>query len=355
MFDRRRRRSSENGICSMVRGVAAIVLLTLVTALTFLNISYGETRSQSNKQRPNSQQTLSIPQDVIHHESHLKDYAQKVRLLTAHARDDLERRLGFTVRPLTIHLDNNEAEMREHAQRDHGFTPPQWSAGLAYPSRGEVYLPVTHHTALLPLIKHELAHIALGPSSLPLWINEGVAVSLGEGLSWERVWTLNEAASLGNLHLFKDLTRSFPHSSQGAAIAYAQSAHFINDLRSRYGPEAFHQWLSAIRAGEGVDQASQKHFQAPFWRIERTWRKGLERGLFAWLSIFFKSETLWSLSLLLFIVLGTRKLRRRKRSVTRRERPLQVHVAKSHKNIRFNRIFTLDTRNTEPHDDSSQA
>ena len=68
---------------------------------------------------------------------------------------------------------------------NNGALPPSWSAGLAFPRDRAVY-PVTAHAELTPLLRHELVHIALADAQIPLWINEELAVTFGDGLSLER-------------------------------------------------------------------------------------------------------------------------------------------------------------------------
>lgn len=319
-----------------------LVLCSMLVLTLDLNSTFGQDLSKSTG--PSSELTINSPLgDQIQYEAHLHEYALQVEKLTTLARTDLETRLNFKIRQLKIYLDDDEPSMRRRAQKDHGFTPPRWSAGLAYPSRGQIYLPLTHQRALLPLIKHELTHIALGPSPLPLWVNEGVAVSLGEGLSWQRVWTLNEAAAQAQLHRFEDLISRFPKSGQPASIAYAQSAHFINELRTRFGSVPFSRWLNSLREGMSLELATQKHFKTDFWKIERRWRRGLERGIFAWLSVFAKSETLWSLTLMLFVVLGLRKIKRRAQRSISDIPPLKVHVARPSNYLKTKNIFNPDS------------
>ena len=274
-------------------------------------------------------ESASPSADTIRGDAHLASYIAEIKSILPAARLDVEESLGIDVPYLTIHVADNESEMRDIAKAHHHFMPPQWSAGLAYPRSKEIYLPSVPHRQLYPLIKHELVHIALGESALPLWVNEGVAVALGEGLSWERMWTLNEAASQGTLHRFKTLERRFPSSGQPASVAYAQSAHFINHLRDKFGDRALSSWLSTLRRGVDLDKASIESFSTPFWRLERSWRRSMERGVFAWLSALAKSETLWALSLILFIVFGGQKIKRRRRRFFEDEYGLEVRVAEN--------------------------
>lgn len=261
----------------------------------------------------------------------LNNYKKQVEESLPKAKQAIELSLGLSIPEITIHLSPNKAKMRLLAEQQHKYMPPAWSAGLAYPQSQEIYLPEVPFNQLLPLLKHELVHIALGQSThrLPLWTNEGIAVAIGEGLSWERMWRLNEAAAQQNLISFHQLTKRFPHSGTQANIAYAQSAHFIAYLQEIYGKDQFKQWLAALLQGQSLAKASQEHLKHEFWFIERSWRKGLEKGLFTQIALLFKMDTIWALSILLFVFFGFKKIGQRKQRLNsyRPEQALGIRVA----------------------------
>ena len=250
------------------------------------------------------QDQLIIPAALEKHRAELSREIPQARAI-------VERRLGQTVPAMKVYLSADSSAMKSLAERHHGSVPPSWSAGLAFPRQRLVYLPVTAHAALPSLLRHELAHIALGGSSMPLWVNEGVAVAIGEGMSFERLWTLNEAAAAHTLHDFKDLNRRFPKYGRPAQVAYAQAGHFIHDLTQTEGDEAFHHWIDAIIRGQDPQVASLKFFDKPLAVHESQWRAQLNRGPLAWIALFAKSETLWALTIIIFLVLGRRKLKQR--------------------------------------------
>ncbi|MAD60955.1 MAG: hypothetical protein CMH49_05510 [Myxococcales bacterium] len=276
----------------------------------------------------NADQAHTNNSKIISHDS-LEHYASQVKQALPQAQKELLAKLGLSIPTVKIHLSSNKAKMLVLAAQHHRFTPPSWSAGLAYPRSQEIYLPEVPHNQLLPLLKHELVHIALGQHKrIPLWINEGIAVAIGEGLSWERLWTLHEATVQHSLLKFENLRNRFPHSGTQASIAYAQSAHFIAYLRETQSELNFKAWLSALLAGEHLEKASKHHLSHEFWFLERTWRKSLEKGWFAQIALLFKMETVWALSILFFVFAGLKKLRKRKQRLSSYdEQPLTVRIA----------------------------
>ena len=266
---------------------------------------------------------------VVSTASHLTQFSKEVSRFLPSSRASVEQRLGLSVPPTRIVLCSDETDMLARAEEMFGAVPHRWSAGLAFPRARTILLPVTPSADLQALLRHELTHIALGKGSLPLWVNEGVSVAVGEGISFERSWALNEAAVTHTLLSFKKLERHFPAQGLPARVAYAQSAHFISYLMQRYGQLRFKQWLASLLAGQELSLSSRKAFQEELWSIEAEWRESLNRGTIAWLSWLAKAETLWSLSLLIFLIAGVRHLRRRSRTPSRRdERPLRIYTAR---------------------------
>ena len=290
------------------RGFRAVLLVFMLLSVVSGACSYAPTASK-DAQRPSAskydgEDRLVIPVALEKHRAKLMRELPIARAL-------VERRLGQSVPPIQLYLSADADAMKRLAQRNHGALPPSWSAGLAFPRQRVVYLPVTAHAALPSLLRHELVHIALGGHPIPLWINEGVAVALGEGLSFERLWTLNEAAAAHALHDFNDLSRRFPVYGRPAQVAYAQSGHFIHHLTQNEGDEAFHQWMDAVIQGQEPRVASERFFVTPLHDHETQWRARLTRGPLAWFALFAKSETVWAFAIIIFWVLGRRKLRQR--------------------------------------------
>lgn len=274
-----------------------------------------------------SAQTQNEPPQPLEHDRLIEEvplphYRAQVSAALEEARADVEARVGFAVPYITIYLSADERAMRALAERHHGHAPPSWSGGLAFSRSRQVYLPAQSPRELSSLLRHELAHIAIGarsePRRIPLWVNEGVAVALGEGLSLERVQTLNEAATLGELSSFSSLERHFPEHGKPAQIAYAQSGHMISYITQRVGVNAFQRWLEAVCEGEGPTQASLKHFPSPLPVYEQEWRASLERGILAQLGLLMKSETLWAIAILIFVMMGMRRLKSRRAEALRR-------------------------------------
>ena len=257
-------------------------------------------------------------QDQIHAPLRLEHLAHQLKSLLPQARAQVGEHVGLPVPAVTIYLSQNEADMKREATRRHKHHPPEWANGLAYPRQRTIYLHAAPLKELKRTLVHELVHIALGQgASLPLWINEGASVAFSEGISWERMWRLNEASIAGQLSSFHSLTRRFPMSGSVAQIAYAQSAHLVYQMGDRYGDDALRQFLKALTHGRSVDQASRQAFGLSLSEVERRWRRDMERGAMSTLSLFAQESTIWAITIFIFLVGGALKIRQRKR-----DRPL---------------------------------
>ena len=148
----------------------------------------------------------------------------------------------------------------------------------------------------------------------PLWLNEGVAVVFSEGVSWERMWTLNENANLGSLLSFSQLSRRFPYSSTQAKLAYAQSAHFVQYLINQFGLEDFQRFLYLSGQNQSVEKAAADVFQRSFYKIENQWRVQFKKG-WSWLFFLLQESTIWAVVILLFILRGWTTIRKKRRLI----------------------------------------
>ena len=225
-----------------------LVLLTYCLLLWSLNSS-AHTYPQTNPKKTDHVQSTfnqenSNQSKIISHGS-LEHYASQVKQLLPQAKEELFIKLGLSIPAVQIHLSSDKTKMLALATQHHKFTPPSWSAGLAYPRSSEIYLPEVPHNQLLPLLKHELVHIALGQhKKIPLWINEGIAVAIGEGLSWERLWTLHEATVQHSLLKFESLQNRFPHKGRAQRGKYS-----MLNAESLYPIVLFNDTLQSRRLG----------------------------------------------------------------------------------------------------------
>jgi tetratricopeptide (TPR) repeat protein len=143
-------------------------------------------------------------------------------------------------------------------QQFHDITrSPQWADG-AYDGRIKIPMAgaLDRSEDLRRILGHEYVHAivaGLAGSTVPVWLNEGLASALEPGdLSWAR----QALAADGHRLRFADLERGFGRLSQSqAAVAYAQSALGVKKLIELRGEAALVTLLQGLGRGEPFESA----------------------------------------------------------------------------------------------------
>jgi tetratricopeptide (TPR) repeat protein len=138
---------------------------------------------------------------------------------------------------------------------------PAWTAA-AYD--GRIRIPIKGALAdidqLDRVLSHEFAHAVvatLGGRNVPVWMNEGLAVTLEPGEN-DADQVLSRARSRPAL---RDLHGSFSHlSAEDARIAYAESAHAVKRMIDLRGPYAAVALLQDLARGAEFAGAFQQRF-----------------------------------------------------------------------------------------------
>ena len=199
--------------------------------------------------------------------------------------------------------------------RHPGSVPPEWAAGLAYPSARTIYVHVAlGQDALITTLKHEISHLAMGaaagPGGVPIWFTEGVAIRQSEPFAWDRAGLLVEAAALGRLLPLDDLSRGFPAGSARAGVAYAQSVHFVGYLQKRFGMDRFRELMRRLAGGDEhrapFGDVVAEVFGQSVAALEAEWHEELSVwwGL---VPVVLGSSTLWMAATVLLILAWRRR------------------------------------------------
>lgn len=200
-----------------------------------------------------------------------------------------------------------------------GPTPP-WADGLAWPSRGLIYLHAPRarigtDEPVEVVLEHELVHILLGrafaPRPVPTWLQEGAAQVLAGQLRLEQTDDLALGLLGGSAVPLSELTRGFPADPARAKVAYAESALFVAYLRHAAGAEGLRALVGRMARGESVDEAILAATGKGLAAHEQAWRADVE-GSPLWLKPLFSEQTLAALGAVGFVIGGGVALRRRR-------------------------------------------
>ncbi|MGC8834360.1 MAG: peptidase MA family metallohydrolase [Armatimonadota bacterium] len=162
---------------------------------------------------------------------------------------------------------------------DTGIPGRELVVGVAYSAGELMRIDGSRYFAeISPVIAHELTHILLYKrigsriSSVPVWLNEGLAVMLSGTAELPSALILQQAASTGSLLSMKSLQDSFPSGSL-TDLAYAQSLSFVEYL-SRQPGKPLHT-LDAIAEGSSSEEAFRKIYGKSIEELEFAWRQSL--------------------------------------------------------------------------------
>jgi hypothetical protein len=244
------------------------------------------------------------------------DHQRHASRLLRHAESslpELSRRLGVgTGDTIEVFLAPDDATF-EAIQPGN---PPDWADGVAWPSRGLVYLHAPEarlaiDEPLEQVLDHELVHILLGrafaPRPVPHWLQEGAAQLLAGQIRPEQRRDLARAVWSG-LPTLAELTSRFPDDPARAQAAYAQSAAFLSWLHHEGGPETLPRLTAALARGEDLAGALHAATGRELPELENEWRASVV-GSPWWLEPLFSGETMMTLGAL-GLVVGWRRVRK---------------------------------------------
>ncbi len=202
-----------------------------------------------------------------------------------------------------------------------GGNAPEWSAGVAIPSRRSIVLPAfvssrTPQGDPIVALRHEIAHLALNaylPGRVPRWFDEGYATwASGE---WDEGsgWRIRLALLTGAAPPLDSLRLEWPAEAERARLAYLLSASAVRHLATRSGPEGFAALLAEWRREGTLDAAIRSTYQMTLTQYEREWR-GVVRRRYGWLLAIAQVGAFWLFLAVLVLALGwMRRSRDRRR------------------------------------------
>ena len=198
---------------------------------------------------------------------------------------DLTYALGVPVlEHLEVRIVPTVADMARLAPPS--MPPPSYASGVAYSGMHFVLVSMMAPRGgdavdVEEVLHHELAHVALEDAvkghHVPVWFNEGLAISLSGERPLERERVLGSATLSGTLLPFADLDRSFPRDQFEVNIAYAESASFVRFLLKKSDHLRFVSMIERVREGTPFERALGDAYGADLRKLEFQWRGEMDR------------------------------------------------------------------------------
>jgi Peptidase MA superfamily len=162
---------------------------------------------------------------------------------------------------------------------------PSWIGGRAYPEFGTILLVIDEdhlpegERSLVHELTHQLVYQQtvdpLLGSHVPLWLNEGLAVTSEGPTSSEFKTALSAAVRENGVSSFRNLDGAFPYDAQASTLAYAQSESFVRFLLAKNGSAGMRSLLAALRHGNRIDSAITQSYGADLDVLQNQWRASI--------------------------------------------------------------------------------
>jgi hypothetical protein len=192
--------------------------------------------------------------------------------------------------------DNTGAELKDPVRlyiyasssdlRGSMIFPQEWTGGVAFSEYGVITIGIPPSSSGLEwgkrAIAHELTHLVVNQvtfnpyNSLPIWLNEGLAmVSEGESES-EFVGIFSEARDENTLISIRSLASPFSAYSDQALLSYAESHEVVAYLISEFGRDMMLLLLNTFARGAGYDEALLKVYGFDMDGLNAAWLASIE-------------------------------------------------------------------------------
>ena len=223
------------------------------------------------------------PEITIRYEVPLKDAA--IRLASAYAttRTAIETKLGWRLRRSPVVVLVRDHEVFQETARNELVT------AFARPERNLIVIDYSKMNRtpfdLEDTFRHELSHILLhqeiDDSSLPKWLDEGVAQWASGGMA-DILRTgekdlLQQAVLSRRLIALQDISDTFPDSPNGLLLSYEESKSFTEFIIKHYGEAKLRLILQSLEKNKTIEQAAYSNLGVPLDKLEQQWKESLSR------------------------------------------------------------------------------
>lgn len=287
--------------------------LSRVQLAPFTDVSYWWTLTYANGNREETRRQSFIYEDdqftwqeaetegaTVHWTGDDPALGQLALDIVAEARPHLQSFLPAAAdAPFTIYIYPTSADLRAALR----LTGRDWVGAHAHPELGVLLVtavnPRTAPADLRQSIPHEMLHALLYRATipyydaLPAWFNEGLAtlVEMAPAPGYQAI--LETAVAEQTAIPFSELCHRFPAATDGALLAYAQSASLIRYVQTQYGDHTVRQMIAAFADGADCETAVQRTMNLSLAELNREWLRNQQPR--SPLAQFWASNSLWLL------------------------------------------------------------
>ena len=128
-------------------------------------------------------------------------------------------------------------------------------------------------------LPHELMHLVLALQAgsartpFPAWLEEGLASAVMYFPNADFTSILDNAVKDGSLLEIPDLCSVLPSDPKHAALAYAQTASFVQFLLEEYQPDGIRRLVAAYSSGQDCEAGVRTALGTSLRELDRRWRR----------------------------------------------------------------------------------
>ena len=185
---------------------------------------------------------------------------------------------AYPERPINIYVYASSQELQGAM-----IFPQEWTGGVAFTEFGIIAIGISPDSidwgkeALVHELTHLVVHqLVFSPyGSLPVWLDEGLAMYNEGELSPQLRSRLEEAISEGKLLSVRSLCSPFSADPEKAYLSYAESYSLVEYLLNNYSGDNMLDLLTLIKQGSTYDEALTEAYGFDIDGLDTRWRESL--------------------------------------------------------------------------------
>lgn len=207
-----------------------------------------------------------------------------------------------------------------------GGAIPHWGEAVADPGKQIIIVKSPRWTnssnGLRVVVVHELVHIlvgaAVGRTSVPRWLGEGLAIYFSGEISHVGGSELSHAQISEQLIPLSQIDDMLSFGQPKAHLAYQEAYLAVVYIIETYGQSAIHVLLDELQKNHNINTAVREAFGITLIQFEYEWRQSLLEK-YKWSFLIEFDKYLWVFIILLFFLAILAMYIRRRRTLARWE------------------------------------
>jgi hypothetical protein len=224
--------------------------------------------------------TMASENILLHYYRGSEDYNREYMEAAETAREILREDIGtWPTAEINIFIYGSNKDMKDALVKE-----PEWIGGLSFGQN--------QRTIMIGIgrgeeewgkstISHELAHTVVDSimggcyASIPLWLNEGIAMEAEQFLDDDFTEALEDAIYYDTLFTLQEISYTYQYVDGDPTLTYAESHSATQYVIAEYGGGKIFQLLKRLGKGYTYDNALLYAFGVDMYELENDWRASI--------------------------------------------------------------------------------